>query len=66
MKLVTLLIVTIVGRIPGTYVLTMQGASIHNHEYYTAIVFAVVAAVILLVAFIAARFFTGSSERNER
>ena len=45
---------------------TMQGASIHNQEYYTAIVFAMVAAVILLVAFIAARFSTGSSERNER
>lgn len=52
MKLTTFLIVTIVGRIPGTYFLSMQGASIRNQEYYTAIVFAVGAAVVLLVAYL--------------
>ena len=52
MKLATFLFVTIVGRIPGTYFLTMQGASIRNQEYYTAIIFAVVSAVILLIAYL--------------
>lgn len=52
MRLTTFLIVTIVGRIPGTYLLTMQGASIRNQEYYTAIIFAVSSAAILLIAYL--------------
>lgn len=52
MKLSTFLIVSIIGRIPGTYLLTMQGASIRQQEYYTAIIFAVLSAAILLVAYL--------------
>jgi uncharacterized membrane protein YdjX (TVP38/TMEM64 family) len=52
MKLRSFLIVSIIGRLPGTYLLTMQGASIRKQEYYTAIVFAVLSAAILLVAYL--------------
>lgn len=52
MKLGTFLLVSIVGRIPGTYLLTVQGAKIRQEEYYQLIIFAVVSAVILLVAYL--------------
>ncbi len=52
MKLRTFLIVSIIGRIPGTYLLTMQGASIRNQEYTTAIIVAVLSAAILLGAYL--------------
>ena len=52
MKLSTFLIVSIIGRIPGTYFLTMQGAKFRNEEYYQLVGFAVVSAVILLVAYL--------------
>ncbi|MGH7827273.1 MAG: TVP38/TMEM64 family protein [Candidatus Binatia bacterium] len=52
MKLSTFLIVSIIGRIPGTYLLTMQGASIRNQQYYTAVIVAAVSAAILLVAYL--------------
>ena len=52
MKLGTFLIVSIVGRIPGTYLLTVQGAKFRNQEYYAVALFAVVSAVILLAAYL--------------
>ena len=52
MKLGTFLIVSIIGRIPGTYLLTMQGAKFRNQEYYEVALFAVGSAVILLVAYL--------------
>jgi uncharacterized membrane protein YdjX (TVP38/TMEM64 family) len=52
MRLSTFLTVSTIGRLPGTYLLTMQGASIRNQEYYTAVVFAVGSAAILLVAYL--------------
>lgn len=52
MKLRTFLMVSIIGRIPGTYLLTMQGASIRNQQYYTAIIVAVLSAAILLIAYL--------------
>jgi uncharacterized membrane protein YdjX (TVP38/TMEM64 family) len=52
MKLSTFLIVSTIGRLPGTYLLTMQGASIRDQEYYTAVIFAVGSAAILLVAYL--------------
>lgn len=52
MKLRSFLIVSIIGRLPGTYLLTLQGASIRQQEYYTAIIFAVLSAAILLVAYL--------------
>jgi uncharacterized membrane protein YdjX (TVP38/TMEM64 family) len=52
MRLGTFLIVSVVGRLPGTYLLTMQGATIRNEEYHAFFVFAVVSAAILGVAFL--------------
>jgi hypothetical protein len=45
----------------------MQGASIRNQEYYTAIIFAVVAAVILLIAYLyRGRIFNWIKRRHEK
>ena len=52
MKLATFLLVSIIGRIPGTYLLTVQGAKFRNQEYYEVVIFAVASAVILLVAYL--------------
>lgn len=52
MKLGTFLIVSTIGRIPGTYLLSLQGASIRDQEYSTAVVYAVIAAVILFFAYL--------------
>lgn len=52
MKLGAFLIVSTVGRLPGTYLLSLQGASIRNHEYSTAVVYAVISAVILFFAYL--------------
>ncbi len=52
MKLSTFLIVSTLGRLPGTYLLTIQGASIRSHEYYTAVVLMVICATILLFAYL--------------
>ena len=52
MRLRTFLIVSIIGRIPGTYLLTIQGASIRNQQYLAAAILAVVAAAILFVAYL--------------
>jgi uncharacterized membrane protein YdjX (TVP38/TMEM64 family) len=52
MRLRTFLIVSVIGRLPGTYLLTIQGASIRNQQYLAAAIFAVVAAAILLVAYL--------------
>jgi uncharacterized membrane protein YdjX (TVP38/TMEM64 family) len=52
MRLRTFLIVSTIGRIPGTYLLTVQGASIRNQQYLAAAIFAVVSAAILFVAYL--------------
>jgi uncharacterized membrane protein YdjX (TVP38/TMEM64 family) len=52
MRLRTFLIVSIIGRIPGTYLLTMQGASIRNQQYLAAAGFAVTAAAVLFLAYL--------------
>jgi uncharacterized membrane protein YdjX (TVP38/TMEM64 family) len=52
MKLGTFLLVSIIGRIPGTYLLTVQGAKFRNEEYYQVVIFAVVSAVIFLIAYL--------------
>ena len=51
MKLSTFLVVSIVGRIPGTYLLTMQGATIRNEQYHTFAIIAVVSLAILAIAY---------------
>ena len=52
MKLSTFLFVSIVGRLPGTYLLTMQGATIRNEEYHTFAIITVVSVVALIIAYL--------------
>jgi uncharacterized membrane protein YdjX (TVP38/TMEM64 family) len=52
MKLSTFLIVSTVGRIPGTYWLTIGGLKLRNQEYRELVAFAVISAVIMLVAYL--------------
>lgn len=52
MKLSTFLIVSTIGRIPGTYLLTVQGAKFRSQEYYTVAVVAAISAVIFLAAYL--------------
>ena len=52
MKLSTFLIVSAIGRLPGTYLLTIQGAKFRNQEYHTVAIVAVICAAILLVAYL--------------
>lgn len=52
MRLGTFLLVSVIGRMPGTYLLTMQGATIRNEEYHAFFIFVVVSAAILAVAWL--------------
>ena len=51
MKLSTFLMVSVIGRIPGTYLLTMQGATIRNEEYHTFLFITVASLAIVAVAY---------------
>ena len=52
MKLSTFLIVSNIGRIPGTYFLSIQGAKLRDHDYLQFAILTVGSAVILLIAYI--------------
>ncbi len=52
MNLSTFLVVSAIGRLPGTYFLTVQGASLRSQHYFTALVFGVISVAILLVAYL--------------
>jgi len=52
MSLITFLVVSTLGRMPGTYLLTMQGASIGSGQYETAIVVAAISGVVVLIAYL--------------
>ncbi len=52
MNLSTFLIVSTLGRMPGTYLLTMQGASIRSEDYLTAIIAVLISAVIIFIAYL--------------
>ncbi len=52
MRLSTFLIVSIIGRLPGTYLLTIQGASVRNQDYRSTLVWAVLSAALLFAAYI--------------
>jgi uncharacterized membrane protein YdjX (TVP38/TMEM64 family) len=52
MRLSTFLIVSVMGRLPGTYLLTVQGAKFRNEEYYHVIIVAGVSAIVLLAAYL--------------
>ena len=51
MRLGTFLLVAIIGRLPGTYLLTMQGATIRNQEYNMFVIVLVLSVGILAVAY---------------
>jgi uncharacterized membrane protein YdjX (TVP38/TMEM64 family) len=52
MGLSTFLIVSTLGRMPGTYMLTIQGASLRSQHYATAVLIAVISAVLLLLGYL--------------
>jgi len=52
MKLSTFLIISTLGRVPGTYVLTLQGASIRSHEYSIAVIVAVICVVVIFFGYV--------------
>jgi uncharacterized membrane protein YdjX (TVP38/TMEM64 family) len=52
MNLSTFLVVSTLGRMPGTYLLTIQGASIGSGQYETAIVIAAICGVIVFIAYL--------------
>lgn len=51
MRLGTFLLVSILGRLPGTYMLTMQGATIRNEEYHIFFILAVASLAVLVAAY---------------
>ena len=52
MRLSTFLIVSVVGRIPGTYLLTVQGASVRSQDYWSTVIWAVLSAALLFAAYL--------------
>jgi uncharacterized membrane protein YdjX (TVP38/TMEM64 family) len=52
MGVTTFLLVSVIGRIPGTYLLTMQGATIRNQQYHTFAIFMGVTLVGLVIGYI--------------
>jgi uncharacterized membrane protein YdjX (TVP38/TMEM64 family) len=51
MRLGTFLLVSVIGRLPGTYLLTMQGATIRNQQYSVFVMVLVLSLAILAVAY---------------
>ena len=52
MRLSTFLILSTIGRLPGTYLLTVQGASVRSQDYTTTVLLAVVSAAFLFFAYV--------------
>jgi uncharacterized membrane protein YdjX (TVP38/TMEM64 family) len=52
MRLSTFLLVSVVGRLPGTYLLTMQGATIRNEQYHTFLILVFVSIAVLIVTYL--------------
>ncbi len=52
MSMGTFMIVSTIGRMPGTYFLTIQGASLRSQEYFTAVIFALISAAIIFLAYL--------------
>ncbi len=52
MKLSTFLITSTLGRMPGTYLLTVQGASIRNAHYLTAVLVLGISTLALIVGYL--------------
>jgi uncharacterized membrane protein YdjX (TVP38/TMEM64 family) len=52
MRLTTFLLISTVARLPGTYLLTLQGASIRNQEYTGAVAISAIAVVAFFLAYL--------------
>jgi uncharacterized membrane protein YdjX (TVP38/TMEM64 family) len=52
MRLSTFLLVSVVGRLPGTYLLTIQGATIRNEQYHTFLLITVASLAVLIIAYL--------------
>ena len=52
MSLGVFLVVSTIGRMPGTYLLTAQGASLRSGDYSMAVAFLVIAVAILFIAYL--------------
>ena len=52
MKLSTFLVVSNIGRLPGTYLLTVQGAKFRDEDYWQFAIVTVASAVVLLIAYL--------------
>ena len=52
MELGTFLIISTLGRMPGTYLLTLQGASIRSHQYSMAVIVAVISVVAIFLGYV--------------
>jgi len=52
MRLSTFLLISIAGRMPGTYLLTMQGATIRNEQYHTFLMLLVASIVLFIVGYL--------------
>jgi uncharacterized membrane protein YdjX (TVP38/TMEM64 family) len=51
MRLSTFLLVSVIGRLPGTYLLTMQGATIRNEEYHAFLLITVASVAVVAAAY---------------
>jgi len=52
MKLSIFLTVSTLGRMPGTYLLTMQGASIKKQDYLTAAIIMVISVLLIFIGYL--------------
>ena len=52
MRLRTFLIVSIIGRAPGTYLLTVQGASVREEHYTTTVALLIASAIVLFIGYL--------------
>jgi uncharacterized membrane protein YdjX (TVP38/TMEM64 family) len=67
MRLGTFLLVSVLGRLPGTYLLTMQGATIRNEQYHMFFVLVVASLGLLIVAYLYRnQLFDWLKHRHER
>jgi uncharacterized membrane protein YdjX (TVP38/TMEM64 family) len=67
MRLGTFLLVSVLGRLPGTYLLTMQGATIRNEQYHMFFVLVVASLGVLIVAYLYRnQLFDWLKHRHER
>jgi len=52
MRLSTFLLLSVLGRLPGTYLLTMQGATIRNEQYHAFLFITVASLAVFMVAYL--------------